>query len=84
MVATATQEAQPGAEAESTTVAHGTPTVETTSVAIVAQEVSASAEAEASAMAHGTPKDGAQAREREECEKLVNMRAEKIRLTKGN
>eukprot|EP00903_Cladosiphon_okamuranus_P008772 g8403.t1 len=84
VVQTATQEAQAGAEAEPTAVAHDMPTVETASVAVVAQGVSATAEAKASVMAPGTPQDGAKAREREECEKLVNMRAEKIRLIKGN
>ena len=49
-----------------------------------APENPATAEAQGKTAAHGTPEDEAQAREREECSKLVNMRAEKIRLIKGN
>lgn len=58
-------------------------TVEVKAVATAGQEIPADCEAEATPMARGTPEEGAQAREKEECAKLVNLRAEKILLVKG-
>lgn len=60
-------------EAETIATALETPTK------VEAEPVVAAAQATATA-----PEDEVQAREKEECEKLVNMRAEKILLIKGN
>ena len=79
MVATALAQ-----DAQATAMAHGTLTMRTESVAVDAQEVPAPTKKEVSSMLHGTPQDATQARERKACEKLVNMRAEKIRIIKGN
>lgn len=76
-------QAPAAAEAEAPAMAHGMSIVETEAVVVAAQEAPVAAEEEATAVAHGTPEDEAQAREREECKKLVNVRAEKLLLIKG-
>lgn len=63
---------------------NATPALATEAMAASAQEVLGTAEAQETATAHETSAGEAQAREMEECEKLVNMRAEKILLIKGN
>lgn len=83
-VVAVSQEAKAAADTEATAMVHGTPTVETEAMVAAMPGVPETAEAAASAMAHCTPQDWTQDLEREECEKLINMRAEKLRLIKGN